>query len=188
MALYSMAESANFQSNLDHMPMDVSDILDQVVRHDNCKVNLLQLYAVTPHCHQATPAKHPVSRVITTCDLHIEKHRQMRLKDAKTYVDHMDDLTIKTSARTFVRLEGVFLVWPGFPEVVDALSFFDQMMLDNLFETVPMLLPFKDNDDGLGLRHIVKPIATYLSSTLYDRGSMPHRLVSALQIQIACHA
>lgn len=66
----------------------------------------------------------------------------------------MDDLALKTNARTFVRLEGVFLVRPGFPEVVDAISFFDQMMLDNLFEVVPMLLPFKDNEDGLGLRHI----------------------------------
>ncbi|XDV36630.1 hypothetical protein PO909_006376 [Leuciscus waleckii] len=31
-----------------------------------------------------------------------------------------------------------------------------------------MLIPFKDNEDGLGLRHIVKPTATYLSSTLFD--------------------
>lgn len=31
-----------------------------------------------------------------------------------------------------------------------------------------MLTPFENNDDGLGLRHIVKPVATYLSSTLFD--------------------
>lgn len=62
----------------------------------------------------------------------------------------------------------MFLVRPGFPEVLDAMSVFDQMMFDNLSETVPMLIPFKDNEDGLGLRHIVKPVATYPSSTLFD--------------------
>lgn len=166
--VYSMSESANFQSNIDQVPLDVRGDLDQVLRHDNCTVNFLQLYAVTPHCHQATPAEHPVSRMITTCDLHIEKHRRMLLKDAKEYVQHMDDLALKTSGRIYVRLEGFFLVWPGFPEVLDAMSFFDQMMLDSLVETVPMLLPFKDNEDGLGLRHIVHPIATYMSTTLFD--------------------
>ncbi|CAM4549396.1 unnamed protein product [Leuciscus chuanchicus] len=51
---YSMTETANFQSNLDHLPMDVDPRLMDVMLSQDVKVNFLQLYTVTPHCH--TPA------------------------------------------------------------------------------------------------------------------------------------
>lgn len=51
---YSMTETANHQSNLDHLPMDVDPRLMGVLRREDVKVSFVQLYAVTPHCH--TPA------------------------------------------------------------------------------------------------------------------------------------
>lgn len=69
-----MTETANHQSNLDHLPMDVDPRLMGVLRREDVKVSFVQLYAVTPNCHTPAAAKHPVSRIVTTCDMHNERH------------------------------------------------------------------------------------------------------------------
>ncbi|KAL0150375.1 hypothetical protein M9458_054192, partial [Cirrhinus mrigala] len=166
--VYSMAEAANFQSNIDHMPLDIDPTLRQVLREDGCSVNFVQLYAVTPHCHESCTPRHPVSRVITMCDLHIQKHRRMILTNAERYVDYMEDLARKTVTRTCVRLEAVFVAGPGYVERFHPCHFFIPSMIDNLLETVPMIIPFKDNENGLGLREVVQQVSRYLTSTLHD--------------------
>lgn len=49
-----------------------------------------------------------------------------------------------------------------------AIFFFFLMepMLDNLLETLPMLVPFRN--DNHGLRSVVQPVAIYLRTSLYD--------------------
>lgn len=70
--------------------MDVDIWLLQVVWQESIKVKFLQLCAVTPNCHApAAAAKNPVSRVITMCNLHIEK---MCNATARRYVEDADDL------------------------------------------------------------------------------------------------
>lgn len=108
--VYSMAEAANFQSNIDHMPLDVDPTLRQVLCEDGCNVNFVQLYAVTPHCYESSTPRHPVSRVITMCDLHIEKHRRIILTNAERYVDYMEDLGRKTD-QNMREIGGCFCGW-----------------------------------------------------------------------------
>lgn len=74
--------TANFQSNIDHLPLDVDLALRQVVREGSCQLNFFQLYVVTPHFPEVSAQKH-FSRVITMCDLHIEKHRKMIAHNAE---------------------------------------------------------------------------------------------------------
>ncbi|CAM4652162.1 unnamed protein product [Leuciscus chuanchicus] len=189
--VYCMMETANFQSNLDHLTIDVDRRLLDVVRLDKSKINFLQLYAVTPHCHSTAPAKHPVSRVITMCDMHIDWHRKMINANANRYVEHMEDLARKTVTGSYVRLEYVFLVGPHFDTLIQPSDFFTQPMISQLLETVPMLVPFR-NTDGSGLSSVVNSVSTYLSGALHDvlhqaRGLGGYENSwSAFQLELAC--
>lgn len=58
----------------------------------------------------------------------------------------------------------MFLVDPSFNVVLQASDFFAEPMLDHLLETAPMLVPFPDNENCLGLCHV----AVFLVSTLHD--------------------
>ncbi|KAI2647059.1 Prenyltransferase fsdK [Labeo rohita] len=80
------------------------------------------LYVVTLHSHETFVMKHPVSRVVTMCDLHIDKHQRMIQNNAEIYMKYVSDLAWKTC----------------------------------------------ENENGLGLRHVIQPVAAYLSSTMYD--------------------
>lgn len=115
--VYSMAEVANFQSNIDNKEMDLDVLLKQVFKDDGATVNFVQLYATTPHCHHSPAVIHPVSRVITLCDLHIQKHRSMIAGHATRYIEHMEDLARKTLCRVGLRMEVVLLVNDDYPEV-----------------------------------------------------------------------
>lgn len=56
-SVYSMCETANFQSNLDHLPMDIDIMLTQVARHDGCKVNFFAALCRDPTLSQASCSK-----------------------------------------------------------------------------------------------------------------------------------
>ncbi len=166
--VYSMSETATFQSNLDHMDMEMDALLRQVFRDVGATINFVQLYSMTPYCHSSPALKHPVSRVISMCDLHIEKHRKMLASNASKYVDHMQDLAQKTVARVRLRLEAVFLVTPEFPKVISCGHFFIPSMVDYLSETVPMVVTFKDNEINSGLSGVIYPVTKYLTSILLN--------------------
>lgn len=57
---------------------------------------------------------------------------------------------------------------PDFTPQLQPSDFFNQIMMNMFLESVPMLMPFKDNEDGHGLRHVVQAVATYLSRALHD--------------------
>lgn len=85
--------------------------------------------------------------------------------------------------RTCARLEGVFFV-------LEPSHFFIPSMLDHLLESVPMLVPFQDNENSLGLCHVVQPVATYLIIILYDPLQSKkdlggfHNSLSAFQLEL----
>lgn len=87
---------------------------------------------------------------------------------ARRYVEHSDDLAHKTLTSSYARLEGVFLVYIEFNTVMQHRKFFVEPMLDHLLEMVPMLVPFRDDEDGHRLCHVFQPVATFLSTSLYD--------------------
>ncbi|RXN18886.1 hypothetical protein ROHU_001960 [Labeo rohita] len=163
-----MPEAANFQSNLDRHPLTIDYLLNNVfdgpVKYS--RINFIQLYANTPHIYGPT-ARHPVSRVIATCGVHNPQHARKILQKAKAYIDHMDDLARKTICRVQARIEAVFLLKTHFPLRMDPQDFFKPAAIHHLLEEIPILLPFKDNEHQLGLRHILQPVASHLTSTLY---------------------
>ncbi|MGL5292873.1 MAG: hypothetical protein ACRC9V_03665, partial [Aeromonas sp.] len=81
-SVLGMKEVANFQSNLDHLQMDMQETLTSPFRVGNGRLNFVQYYSVTPHVHNASPAIHPVSRAIATCGLHIKAHGAMLSNNA----------------------------------------------------------------------------------------------------------
>lgn len=87
---------------------------------------------------------------------------------AEKYVEHVDNLAQKGYTRTLARLEGVFLVRPWYQEVLETSHFFIPSMLDHLLESVPMIVLFQDNKNGLGPSPHLQPVPTNLSTTLYD--------------------
>ncbi|KAK2892698.1 hypothetical protein Q8A67_012686 [Cirrhinus molitorella] len=93
---YGVTEAANFQSNLDRHPLtldrDLTDVFSGATAYSD--ITFIQLYATTPHVHRDN-LKHPVSRVIATCGIHIAKHTNSLLRAAKAYIDHMADLAAK---------------------------------------------------------------------------------------------
>lgn len=92
----------------------------------------------------------------------------MILTNAERYINYMEDLGRKTVTRTCVRLEAVFVAGPGYVERFHPCYFFIPSMIENLLETVPIIIPFKVNENGLGLREVVQQVCRYLTSTLYD--------------------
>lgn len=61
-----------------------------------------------------------------------------------------------------------FLVTPEFLKVISPAHFFIPSMVDYLLETVPMVVPFKDNENNLGLSGVVYPVTMYLTSILWN--------------------
>jgi len=95
----SMCEATNFQSNLDGHALDITTNLRSIFNERALKyrLNFIQLYVDAPHVHLKMPYKHPVSGTIATCGLlHPEINRAM-INRALSYMDHMEQLTLKTS-------------------------------------------------------------------------------------------
>ncbi len=162
-----IAEVANFQTNLDQHIMTVDtklrDIFNGTAYHTD--IHFIQLYATTPHVH-GTGHRHPVSRVITTCGLHKENHNRRILRNAEEYVRHMEDLASKTDCPIAARLEAVILTETLVPNVFNVRDYFNIDSLVMLLETTTMLVPFRNNDQGLGLQHVLRPVAEHLSTTM----------------------
>lgn len=89
----------------------------------------------------------------------------MTLQRTKTYIQHMDDLASKSHGRTHAMIEVVFMLQGRIPFHLEPRDFFNPPALHHLLEQTPMILPFRDNGHRLGLRHVVQPVATHLTST-----------------------
>ncbi len=63
---------------------------------------------------------------------------------------------------------GSFLVTPEFLNVISPRHFFVPSMVDYLLETVPMVVPFKDNENNLDLSDVVYLVTMNLTSILLN--------------------
>ncbi|KAL1268905.1 hypothetical protein QQF64_031194 [Cirrhinus molitorella] len=84
-----------------------------------------------------------------------------------------------------VRLEG------HIPLKIEACDFFTPRAIHHLLQETPTLLLFRNNRHGLGLRHIIQPVTTHLTDTLYTLlaecrglGGVNHRWM-AFQYELA---
>lgn len=86
-------KATNFHSNLDNLPMDVSEeLLNAVVLLPGAQLNFVQLYVDSPQAHLQMPYKHPVSGAIVTCGLSHPNFHVAVNQRAGTYLCHMTDL------------------------------------------------------------------------------------------------
>lgn len=166
----SFREAANFQSNLDHRPMEVDRKIWQVFRKREQDpiplLNFVQLYCNAPHRHQTPCYKHPVSGVIVTLGaLHKDTNKAM-LHRAIAYVEHFKDLAEKTQINLQIRLEGV-LYWKGntVPDTLAAKTMFNEEHLFKLLRKEAMLVPFANTTDQ-SLHEVVTEVVNHLVGTV----------------------
>ncbi|MEQ2213391.1 hypothetical protein XENOCAPTIV_014393, partial [Xenoophorus captivus] len=146
-SLYSilgMHEATNYQSNLDHLPVQVSDTLLEVLGKEG-KLTFLQLYVDSPHVHVKMPYKHPVSGAIVTCRLSHPNFQTAMLSRANTYLKHMEDLKDKLVLQLGMRIEQVRHFEEDIPSEVFPESHFCKEAIFSLLSNSAIVIPFKDS-------------------------------------------
>lgn len=78
----------------------------------------------------------------------------------------MEDLTAKSICHVYARMEAVYYFDNRIPRKLDP-GDFDTPHLCQLREHAPLILPFKDNKHGIGLRHVIHPVAHHLTDQLH---------------------
>ena len=164
-SVLGMHEATNFQTNLDHLPIDVAKPLLAVLSKHG-KLNFLQLYVDSPHCHLQMPFKHPVSGAIVTCGLSHPNSQMAMLSRASTYLRHMTDLKERLVAQLGCRIEQVLRFQGDVPLCVDPSAHFDLEGLHALLRQRAMLVPFKDTTSGQGLLSTLDGVLGSLIDTL----------------------
>lgn len=67
-----MVDTANYQSSLDGKRLNLSLGLMSVLsgaEENGGELNFVQIYCDSPHTHLSKPFKHPISGVISCCDM-----------------------------------------------------------------------------------------------------------------------
>ncbi len=94
----------------------------------------------------------------------------------------MEDLASKTDCPIVARLEAVILTETLVPNVFNVRDYFNIDSLVMLLETTTMLVPFRNNDQGLGLQHVLRPVAEPLAHTA-QHAPVPQR-EGGLRVQL----
>ncbi len=168
----SMGECSNFQSTLDgrapNPGMDWKNVLLKGVEGRGT-LQFLQMYTDSPHTHLSMPYKHPVSGVVTTCNLlHHEVNKAMHVR-AMRYIELMEDLMVKFVRPLSCRLEAVKLFKPQqLPDILNPEHIFCDAALMKMLRDVPIIVPFVDGTDGKGILHIIRHTISYLTAMLND--------------------
>lgn len=113
-----MHEATNFQTNLDHTGLDVTEELRGVLGTQG-KLTFLQLYADSPHAYVQMPFKHPVTGAIVTCGLSHPNYQTSLISRATTYLNHMRDLGHRLVCQLGCRIEQVVRFEDEIPMLID---------------------------------------------------------------------
>lgn len=168
LASCSFSESANFHSNLDTFPMDLSFRLNLVFRQEHCSINYVGLYSDTPQSMETTQVNHPISHVITACGLQNPIRTQMLLTNARQYLNHMQDMSNKFQCPIKARIDAVFRFTDHCPVYVSPEVFFAEEVLDTMLEGSPMIIPFKADESGQGLGKFLSCVTEQLVRRLRE--------------------
>lgn len=156
---FGMHKATNFQSNLDHTRMDVSEELLEVLA-EHSKLTFLQLYVDSLHAHLDMPYKHLVSGYIVTCGLSHPNYNQAIVSRAANYLRHMRDLIHWMVGQLGSRIEEVVRFEEAVPCVLNAEEDFNLRRLMRLFDRRAMLVPFKDSPT-VGVLSILKDVMSF---------------------------
>ena len=165
----SLAEAANFQTNLDGRLMDVSAELRQTAKFPT-QVTFMQLYADTPHARSKEYTPHPVSGAIGTCGLLHHQSTKRLMNASNKYMQTMEENAMKLCSYIHARLEIVTkLNQSQITEPILPSSLVDENAIVNLCERHPMLQPFYEyGPDGCSFISQMQAIPTYLCQKTRD--------------------
>lgn len=133
------------------------------------EVTFVQVYVDSPHTHPTTQYLHPVSGVVTVCDLlHPETTRAM-YRRAISYLEHITDMERKLCYNMSCRLELVRLYRAkDMPVLFRPHSQFHLTVLMEKQERRPLLVPFVDSNEGQGLMSTLRLTVSYLVARFKD--------------------
>lgn len=135
-----MHEAANAQTPLECPTLDLKHPLLTVLHQ--APLRFVQLYADSPH-----NSHHPVSGSVALCGLQHPQSQASVNKAAGEYIDHVQDCCTKMVGQLSLRLEAVSYLGDFWPVPLRAEDFFDQVALEALLETYPVVLPVMDVED-----------------------------------------
>ncbi|KAM3597676.1 uncharacterized protein V6R79_007891 [Siganus canaliculatus] len=165
----SMAEAANFQSNLDGRKPDVCRDLLKVLfggEEKRGELNFVQVYTDSPHTRMKIPYKHPVSGVIATCNMIHHEVRRSMYGRALDYLDHMVDLQVKFQKSLDCRIEQVRrFAGEDHPSVLRPEDIFGMAELWEELRKKPLLLPFIEHSNT-GLMSVLCETIAFLVNVL----------------------
>lgn len=168
-SLYSvlgMHEATNYQTDLDHLPLTLSDSLLRVLKDDG-RLTFLQLYVDSPHVHLKMPFKHPVSGTIVTCGLSHPQFQKALLSRAEMYVMHMKDLKEKLVSQLSLRIEQVRLYEDWVPTAICPGEHFCEPALFAMLGENALVIPFSERAYEHGLLSTLSRVLDHVVTELW---------------------
>lgn len=164
-SILGMHEAVNVQTRLNKRSLDLHQpLLDVFAR---TPVRFVQLYVESPHHHFDAKHVHPISGLISLCNLQHHHVKSAMSRAADEYMERLQDLCIKMKGQFSLRLEYVTCLdhsW-GIPQCLRAEDYINTPALENIFEMYPAVVPFMDSDD-FKVVEVLKDILNYFVCTL----------------------
>lgn len=160
-----MHEAANMQTSLELPTLDI--------KHPQLKVfhwaplQFVQLYTDSPHCHTTPRHYHPVSGIVVLCGLlHLQSQASLN-RSAEEYINHVHDCNRKMVGQLSLRIEAVTYIdhSRGIHSFYRPRDFINEVVLESLFQTFPLVLPILDSVD-MSLMQMFRDCLEYIPSDL----------------------
>ena len=168
-SVLGMNAAVNIQTPLDGRKAELKPDIYKICRE---KATFVQLYTPSPHVQYWPRYFHPISGLITLCNLQHPQTIGAMQREAQRYLDMVKDMEVKLVGAQDARFEYVAY----FPSIAtihsfEASAFIDEGRLVDLLESRPALLPFSRRTVIWMVRHTLEMIHEQLTSlTLTNAG------------------
>ncbi|MEQ2163628.1 hypothetical protein GOODEAATRI_032232, partial [Goodea atripinnis] len=166
-----MHEAVNMQTTLGRMYLDISPDLIAITNMPS--MNFFQMYVDSPHIHNMSTFRHPVSGMVVTAGLSHPKYNSAISKRAEEYVLHMEDMARKSRCRFSLRIEQVVLLdnLYALPEKMSPVYFYNIMKIKDIFRRYPMVVPFVWEVNCVDLHDILYRCLNHMTGELKRIGA-----------------
>lgn len=166
----SMHECANMQTELDQHELYVDPLLTQIATPPF--VTFWQFYVDSPHTHYKSTFRHPISGLIVNGGLSHPNYVKALDTRAEDYYVHMQDLAQKCICPFSLRMEMVQALDQHelgvLKEPIQAHSFFCILHIQKLLDELPLVVPFKWEEEESSLQFILSKCLTHMVEELWD--------------------
>ncbi|XP_039889983.1 uncharacterized protein LOC120734926 [Simochromis diagramma] len=166
----SMHECANMQTELDQHELYVDPLLTQIATPPF--VTFWQFYVDSPHTYYKSTFRHPISGLIVNGGLSHPNYVKALDTRAEDYYVHMQDLAQKCICPFSLRMEMVQALDQHelgvLKEPIQAHSFFRILHIQKLLDELPLVVPFKWEEEESSLQFILSKCLTHMVEELWD--------------------